>query len=200
MENLKKKIIGEIINQLTCFFTINKHQIKELETGLLNNDYSLLESYITNYYQETSYSKEFKTFVTNLVNHKIISKDYLSIISSNDSKKCGLEPNIEEDEFLTLESDYIKEKREKMLNLQISYLNNVNEFIHNLEMMNPENIYNTLINLNDIRFIQHSIAKLNLKKSQELLEFTKNKLKENKHNSINIFIEEAIKKNMHDKK
>ena len=60
-------------------------------------------------------------------------------------------------------------------------------------------MYHTLINLKDIRYIQHCISNLSLDTLKRLLsyiEITEN----NKHNLINTFMEEAIKKSIHQHK
>ena len=92
--------------------------------------------------------------------------------------------------------DDIEVLRKVILKSQLAYLNNAKEFIDNLENMNDEDIYNALLNLNDIRYIQHSISNLKIDTLNRLLSYIKH-IEENKHNLINTFMEEAIKRSIH---
>lgn len=192
MNILKDNIKTELITRLTPLKTKYK-EIDNVILDLNNNKFDSLNKFINDNYEDLNYTKEFKNFVTSLVNHDLINKDYLDLINK-DKKSHKIEI---EDEVLTLDDDNIKKLREKILDTQLAYLNDVKGFINKLENMDSNEIYNTLLDLNDIRFIQHSISKLSLNTLNKLLEFIENILKENNHNLINIFIEEAIKKNLH---
>ena len=91
--------------------------------------------------------------------------------------------------------DDIEVLRKVILKSQLAYLNNAKEFVDNLENMNDEDIYNALLNLNDIRYIQHSISNLKIDTLNRLLSYIK-QIEENKHNLINTFMEEAIKRSI----
>lgn len=192
MNILKDKIKTELIKRLTPLKTKYK-EIDNIIIDLNNNKFTSLNKFINDNYEDLNYTKEFKKFVTSLVSHDLINKNYLNLINK-DNKSHTKET---EDEVLTLDDDNIKKLREKILETQLLYLNDVKGFINKLENMDSNEIYHTLLDLNDIRFIQHSISKLSLNTLNKLLIFIENILKENNHNLINIFIEEAIKKNLH---
>ena len=105
-----------------------------------------------------------------------------------------------DDEILSLEDTQIEKLRKMILNAQLNYLNNATSFIEELELKEEVELYQTLLSLNDIRYIHHSISKLSTSALNRLLIYVEELLKENSHNSINIFIEEAIKKILHDNK
>lgn len=109
------------------------------------------------------------------------------------------EQDSDEEEILSLEDSQIEKLRKIILNAQLNYLNNANSFIEELEKKENTELYQTLLSLNDIRYIHHSITKLSISTLNRLLIYVEELLEENKHNSINIFIEEAIKKILHDK-
>jgi len=104
-----------------------------------------------------------------------------------------------DDEVLSLDDTYIEKLRKTILNAQLNYLNNANSFIENLEQKDVGELYQTLLSLNDIRYIQHCVSKLNIDTLNKLLIYVDSLLKENSHNSINMFIKEAIKKKLHEK-
>ena len=62
-----------------------------------------------------------------------------------------------DDEILTIEEDDIEALRKIILESQLNYLNNANQFIETLEGESEDKIYHALLNLNDIRYIQHCI-------------------------------------------
>ncbi len=100
----------------------------------------------------------------------------------------------------TDEAETIARLRKKILEGQVAYMNDANGFIENLEKMDDFALYNALIDLNDIRFIQHSISNLSSSTLQRLLKYVEKKLEETIHNNlIDMFIQEAIKKNLHSK-
>ena len=108
-------------------------------------------------------------------------------------------PNQEEVIEIKDNEEIIKNLKEKILEAQLLYLNDVNGFIQKLEQYEPEDIYQELMNLNDIRYIQHCIKNLSTETQNSLLTFIEQKLKV-EHHSIDAFIEEAIKKNIKIKK
>ena len=91
--------------------------------------------------------------------------------------------------------EVIKALKEKILEAQLLYLNDVNGFIEKLEQYEPDKIYEELMKLNDIRYIQHCIKNLSTETQNSLLTFIEQKLKV-EHHSIDAFIEETIKKNI----
>ena len=95
--------------------------------------------------------------------------------------------------------DNIDKLRKTILETQLNYINDANSFIQTLEHQDVNNLYNTLMDLNDIRFIQHSLSKLSFDTLNNLLEFVEDKYNNNKHTSIDMFIIEVIKKNLHSK-
>ncbi len=98
------------------------------------------------------------------------------------------------------ESDVdIDDLRKKILDAQLNYINDATSFIKNLETMDEIELYQSLIDLNDIRFIQHSLSKLSHNTLYRLLPYVENKLDNNKHSSIDMFIIDVIKKYLHTK-
>ena len=120
----------------------------------------------------------------------IIDESPTFIFNNNDEKAIKDNEQTHED---------INSLRNKIIEAQLNYLNNASSFIQNLEKENEIDIYNSLIDLNDIRFIQHSLSKLSTDTLERLLDFVQNKLELNKHNSIDLFIIEVIKKYLHPK-
>ena len=101
-----------------------------------------------------------------------------------------------DDEILTIEEDDIEALRKIILESQLNYLNNANQFIETLEGESEDKIYHALLNLNDIRYIQHCISNLSYDTLKRLLIYIE-LMEENKHNLINTFMEEAIKRSIH---
>ena len=101
-----------------------------------------------------------------------------------------------DDEILTIEEDDIEALRKIILESQLNYLNNANQFIETLEDESEDKIYHALLNLNDIRYIQHCISNLSYDTLKRLLSYIE-LMEENKHNLINTFMEEAIKRSIH---
>ena len=93
----------------------------------------------------------------------------------------------------------IDDLRKKIFDAQLVYLNDALKFIKDLETKDEIEMYESLINLNDIRYIQHSLSKLSQSALYRLLPYVENKLKNNKHYSIDMFIIEVIKKYLHTK-
>lgn len=101
-----------------------------------------------------------------------------------------------DDEILTIEEDDIEALRKIILESQLNYLNNANQFIETLEGESEDKIYHALLDLNDIRYIQHCISNLSYDTLKRLLSYIE-LMEENKHNLINTFMEEAIKRSIH---
>ena len=101
-----------------------------------------------------------------------------------------------DDEILTIEEDDIEALRKIILESQLNYLNNANQFIETLEGESEDKIYHALLNLNDIRYIQHCISNLSYDTLKRLLSYIE-LMEENKNNLINTFMEEAIKRSIH---
>lgn len=101
-----------------------------------------------------------------------------------------------DDEILITEEDDIEALRKIILESQLNYLNNASQFIETLEGESEDKIYHALLNLNDIRYIQHCISNLSYDTLKRLLSYIE-LMEENKHNLINTFMEEAIKRSIH---
>ncbi len=114
---------------------------------------------------------------------------------NNNLERIEVNSNLDNNDIMDFDDD-IEVLRKVILKSQLAYLNNAKEFIDNLENMNDEDIYNALLNLNDIRYIQHSISNLKIDTLNRLLSYIK-QIEENKHNLINTFMEEAIKRSIH---
>ena len=111
-----------------------------------------------------------------------------------------LETNLEVDQSNNDSSENkinINDLRQKILDAQLNYLNNAPKFISELEAKDDYEIYNSLIDLNDLRYIQHSLSKLSSSALQRLLKYTQDKLDISSHNSIDMFIINVIKKYLH---
>lgn len=93
----------------------------------------------------------------------------------------------------------IDDLRKKILDAQLSYISDATNFIKKLETKDEIELYQCLIDLNDIRFIQHSLSKLSKSALIRLLPYVEEKLENNKHSSIDMFIIDVIKKNLHTK-
>ena len=113
----------------------------------------------------------------------------------NSSRYSEITPATD-DEILTIEEDDIEALRKIILESQLNYLNNANQFIETLEGESEDKIYHALLNLNDIRYIQHCISNLSYDTLKRLLSYIE-LMEENKHNLINTFMEEAIKRSIH---
>lgn len=214
LSTLYKEEITNIINDLSNnnYTSLENFINKHYQEISFSDEFKIFVTHLVKYeilpdtYLDFIKPQIYSYTITNINddNFKLINSKPINLKKETYYKitgKTSLETNNDdEDEILSLESDKIKKIREKMLEVQVNYLNNATEFIQKLDEMNPEGIYNTLLILNDIRFIQHSISKLSLETLNNLLSFIEEKLKENNHNSINIFLEEAIKKNLHSKK
>jgi len=150
----------------------------------------------------------------NLSSSKLETEDLVEIKITEDAMSqkqapTSLEINITDEfnettdnndlEILSLEETDIEKLRKTILNAQLNYLNNANSFIQELEEMEDFEIYENLLNLNDIRYIQHSISNLSVKTLNKLLLYLES-LEEEKHNLINTFTLEVIKRNLHLKK
>lgn len=179
--NLKEKIINQIFIILTPL-NLDLNLINKLKTDLLNDDLTSLNNFILTNYPDLSYSEDFKKLITSFVNKHFISSSYLT--------------NFEEGELLSLEDNNIEKLRKVILNTQLNYLNNATSFIQELEKMDIVDLYNHLLNLNDIRYIQHSIANLNISTLNRLLAYIET-IEKKQPNLINNFILEVIKRNLH---
>lgn len=116
-----------------------------------------------------------------------ISNDFDSIVNNNHQ------------EINNNNQDTIDDLRKKILDAQLNYINNATKFIKELETKDEMELYQSLIDLNDIRFIQHSLSKLSKSALNRLLPYVEDKLENNKHSSIDMFIIEVIKKYLHTK-
>lgn len=167
--------------------------------GIIDNSFLILD----NAYEFTNFNYRDGILYLNSKAINLTSDKYDVLRTKNPYKKKGIkEEKIEDkkiDDDVLIDVDDIEAIRKIILDSQLSYLNNANLFISKLENSDEDLIYHTLLNLNDIRYIQHCISNLSLDTLKRLLsyiEITEN----NKHNLINTFMEEAIKKSIHQHK
>ena len=93
----------------------------------------------------------------------------------------------------------IDDLRKKILKTQLEYLDNAPNFIKDLETKDEIELYEALMNLNDLRYIQHSLSKLSHNALDRLYPYVDSKLEKNKHSSIDMFILDVIKKYLNTK-
>ena len=167
--------------------------------GIIDNSFLILD----NAYEFTNFNYRDGILYLNSKAINLTSDKYDVLRTKNPYKKKEIkEEKIENkkiDDDVLIDVDDIEAIRKIILDSQLSYLNNANLFISKLENSDEDLIYHTLLNLNDIRYIQHCISNLSLDTLKRLLsyiEITEN----NKHNLINTFMEEAIKKSIHQHK
>ena len=167
--------------------------------GIIDNSFLILD----NAYEFTNFNYRDGILYLNSKAINLTSDKYDVLRTKNPYKKKEIqEEKIEDkkiDDDVLIDVDDIEAIRKIILDSQLSYLNNANLFISKLENSDEDLIYHTLLNLNDIRYIQHCISNLSLDTLKRLLsyiEITEN----NKHNLINTFMEEAIKKSIHQHK
>lgn len=221
MDSLKNKIIEKIMILLENNFP-NNPEILNFKEDIENNNIDNLLFFINDNYKNIDYSKEIKQFVKSLVKSKLISENYLlkidnisyidhdpkTIFNLSDSRPIQLKNsyiyhiNLFKEKTNPLNINKTKEEyiKEKILESRRNYLNDPIGFIANLEFMDSEDIYNTFANSHDITLIQHCISKLSLDTLNRLLIFVEDKITDNHYDVMSIFIEEAIKRNLHNKK
>ena len=221
MNSLKTKIIEKIINLLKMN-NVSDKEIQKLKTELENNNIKNLIKLINNNFQEVTISKEINQFIKSLVKSKIFDENYL--LKINNISYVNFK---EKDNFyfsssrpLQLKNTYLsqiknfkeltsinhnkisKEEylRKKIIESRTSYLEDPTKFITSLQEMDAENIYKTFADSHDITLIQHCISKLNYETLNRLLVYVEEKINLNHYDVMSIFIEEAIKRNLHNKK
>ena len=180
LENIKNNVRNDINKPGVIFFNSNEISPKSTYTPSLDT------------FKTTSLNEDDKLVENNSEEKKLIPINEYTF--EEDTSTIA-----NDEEFLSLEDTQIEKLRKIILNAQLNYLNNANSFIEELERKEDVELYQTLLSLNDIRYIHHSISKLSTNTLNRLLIYVEELLKENNHNSINIFIEEAIKKILHDK-
>lgn len=170
-----------------------------VKEGVIDNSFFSID----NIYEFTNFNYRDGILYLNSKAINLTSDKYDVLRTKNPyNKKEIKEEKIEDkkiDDDVLIDVDDIEAIRKIILDSQLSYLNNANLFISKLENSDEDLIYHTLLNLNDIRYIQHCISNLSLDTLKRLLsyiEITEN----NKHNLINTFMEEAIKKSIHQHK
>lgn len=176
----------EFLNLLTAL-------VKE---GVIDNSFFSID----NTYEFTNFNYRNGILYLNSKAINLTGDKYNVLRTKNPYKKEEIKEEIKDDKKIDddvlIDVDDIEAIRKIILDSQLSYLNNANLFISKLENSDEDLIYHTLLNLNDIRYIQHCISNLSLDTLKRLLsyiEITEN----NKHNLINTFMEEAIKKSIH---
>jgi len=133
-------------------------------------------------YQEITYDDIMKANNTNFNNNQ-----------GNEISKVNDEIKSREIKESNIDVDLL---RKKILETQLNYINDASSFIKNLENKGASEIYDVLIDLNDLRFIQHSLSKLSTDVLEKELSFIEDKYNNNNHSSIDLFIIEVIKKNL----
>lgn len=224
--NQQNLVIEKIIKELNTSKK-NKQEIKNIINDLENKKIDRLKSFIAKYYQNVFYSKKIKLLLNNLVNENLLSKKYLDYLKVNvklkytilnfsenkyiyidntplkltekDFEKLFRKTKDYEEEFLSLDDTDIEKLRKKIIKTQAEYANNTDKFIFKLENKAEKDIYETLINLSDIRFIQHSLASLNIDTLQKLLAYINNLQAKENQSLINSFLKEVIKKILNNK-
>lgn len=172
----------EFLNLLTTL-------VKE---GVIDNSFFSID----NTYEFTNFNYRNGILYLNSKAINLTGDKYNVLRTKNPYKKEEIKDDKKIDDDVLIDVDDIEAIRKIILDSQLSYLNNANLFISKLENSDEDLIYHTLLNLNDIRYIQHCISNLSLDTLKRLLsyiEITEN----NKHNLINTFMEEAIKKSIH---
>ena len=176
MINEKNILIDEINKRLTPLKSKHPKEITTITKDIKENKYDNLNAFINEHYANLGYTDEFREYITNIIKVNHLDHKYLDILINKKD---------------------ISNLKEIILNTQLLYLNDVDDFIQKLEEKDEKELYNTLIDLSDIRFIQHSLSLLTKNKLKKLLTFMDNKLNNHKHSLIDNFIYEAIKKNLH---
>ncbi len=163
-----------------------------VKEGVIDNSFLNLN----NTYEFTNFNYRDGILYLNSKAINLTSEKYDVLRTKNPYKKEEIKDDKKIDDDVLIDVDDIEAIRKIILDSQLSYLNNASLFISKLENSDEDLIYHTLLNLNDIRYIQHCISNLSLDTLKRLLsyiEITEN----NKHNLINTFMEEAIKKSIH---
>ena len=147
---------------------------------------------------------------TNIEDNKEETKtdEYQEITYGDIWDSTNIEPPKTEEpkQSFTTNKDYtykttndIDSLRKRIMETQLNYIDDATSFIQNLEEKNVYDLYDILMDLNDIRFIQHSLSKLSEETLEKLLTYVQEKYNNNRHTSIDLFIIEVIKKNLHRK-
>lgn len=219
-------VIEKIIKELSLSKK-NKQEIKNIINDLENKKIDRLKVFINKYYQDVFYSRKLKLVVNNLVNENLLNKKYLNYLEikvklkytilnfsesnytfidntplklcEKDFKKLFRKEKDYEEEFLSLDDTDIEKLRKKIIKTQAEYANDTDKFIFKLENKNEKDIYDTLINLSDIRFIQHSLSNLNQDTLKKLLNYINSLETMSNHSLINSFLNDAIKRILNNK-
>lgn len=163
-----------------------------VKEGIIDNSFLILD----NAYEFTDFNYNDNILYLNSKAINLTSEKYNVLRTKNPFKKEKIKESKKIDDDVLIDVDDIEAIRKIILDSQLSYLNNANLFISKLENSNEDLIYHTLLNLNDIRYIQHCISNLSLDTLKRLLSYIE-ETENNKHNLINTFMEEAIKKSIH---
>lgn len=172
----------EFLNLLTTL-------VKE---GVIDNSFFSID----NTYEFTNFNYRNGILYLNSKAINLTGDKYNVLRTKNPYKKEEIKDDKKIDDDVLIDVDDIEAIRKIILDSQLSYLNNANLFISKLENSDEDLIYHTLLNLNDIRYIQHCISNLSLDTLKRLLSYIEI-IENNKHNLINTFMEEAIKKSIH---
>ena len=181
---LSKSYLTKIIDNSYSIIPFKEKSILKMDTKPLN-----VKEYVLNHIKENSNPEHIH------INHEFVEIKF----NLNKEEEPITESPIYINDDDNIYHDNIDKLRHKIIDAQLNYLNNANTFIQNIENKDEEDIYDSLIELNDIRFIQHSLSKLSNETLEKLLIFVQKKLELNKHSSIDMFIIEVIKKYLHPK-
>ena len=176
---------------------VETEPINQIENNNLNNINTSLETQLDNNKLNTYEEINTSSYKQPEIEVKPIIEPPTLSINTNLEINNQMTNTIETEENTKLNEININDLRKKILDAQLNYLNNASEFINNLEIESEEEIYNSLIDLNDIRYIQHSLSKLSKPTLERLLEYTNTRLNDNFHNTIDTFIINVIKKYLH---
>lgn len=195
--------IKEFINQLINAKLIDESFKDKIKTKkiyelipFIENNILLIDSKPLNVKEKTLNKIQDNTPIPKIIqiNHEYAKIDFPEpIIDDIDTLQSENQNNTQESHI------NIDDLRKKILDAQLNYINDATNFIKNLETMDEIELYQSLIDLNDIRFIQHSLSKLSHNTLYRLLPYVETKLENNKHSSIDMFIIDVINKYLHTK-
>lgn len=213
-----KSIIDEIINRLNPLKIVYKEEVEEVINDLNNDKFDSFFEFTNKYYSDMDYSNILIQLVNSLVSENIIDKKYLNYVNKNfevtnfEENNVVLEDSIplnvnekriesietkkEDIEELLLDKERNEIIRKRILEAQVLYIKNTKDFLSNLEKKSPALIYQELLNLGNISYIQHCISNFELDTLKSLLEYFENNTTDKK-SMFNGFMKESITHNIH---
>lgn len=126
-----------------------------VKEGVIDNSFLNLN----NTYEFTNFNYRDGILYLNSKAINLTGDKYNVLRTKNPYKKEEIKEEIKDDKKIDddvlIDVDDIEAIRKIILDSQLSYLNNASLFISKLENSDEDLIYHTLLNLNDIRYIQH---------------------------------------------